>query len=556
MLRFLNPFARSGRRLSLRAILPFTPAVVGLLAILLAAPPLWEYSNSPSFCGLTCHTMPPEYSTYLISPHSRVLCVDCHIGRDLLIVQFMRKAGHLRLIVDTVLQNYELPIRTAEMRPARETCELCHSPEKFSDDSLRIIHRYENNRTNDPYSIYLLMHTGGGSQREGLGRGIHWHIENKITYIALDPEEQEIPWVRVETPDGQSVEYHAINSPVDTQNLSRYEIHEMDCITCHNRISHLVKTPDRAVDTALYLGDLSAEIPFIRTRAIELLSVPYNSMDEAVEAFASLGPYYRDNYPEFYAEGQPLVAEAIALLERLYRESNYPEQKLNWNTHPNNIGHRDSPGCFRCHDGQHFSSDGQVIRLECNLCHSIPQIVRPAQIEPKLPLTTGIEPASHLDSTWISRHRTVFDATCSNCHTTTNPGGIDDRSFCANSGCHGVEWKYAGFNAPGLATMLGIYQVEPVPLLEDFEGQPTYAILQPFFTHECGGCHGPVPSKGLRLTDYVSLMAGGEDGVVVIPGNPEQSLMIQVLSTGHFAQPTEHQMDLLTQWIASGAPEN
>ncbi|MCC6612813.1 MAG: NapC/NirT family cytochrome c [Anaerolineae bacterium] len=540
---------------SLRRLLPFALVALGVLAILLAAPPVWEYSNSPTFCGLTCHTMPPEYSTYLISPHSRVPCVDCHIGRDLLLVQFFRKAGHMRLLVDTVLENYELPIRSAEMRPARETCELCHTPEKFSDDSLRVIETFENNRTNDPYDIYLLMHTGGGSEREGLGRGIHWHIENEISYIALDPEEQEIPWVRVETPDGQVTEYNAINSPIDTENIDQYEIHEMDCITCHNRISHFLQPPNRAVDEALSQEDISTDIPFIRTRSVELLSASYTSTEQALQTFESLDEYYRDNYPDFYAEGQQKVQDAISVLKALYTDSNYPEQLLTWNTHPNNVGHRDSPGCFRCHDGEHFSTDGQVVRLECNLCHSIPKVVRPGEIEPMLALTTGIEPSSHLDSTWISRHHTAFDQSCSNCHTTTNPGGVDDQSFCSNSACHGSAWTYAGFDAPGLASVLGIYQVSAEPLLEDFEGDPTYTVLQPLFTQECGGCHGPVPSKGLRLTDYESLLAGSESGPVVVAGSPDESKMIQVLTSGHFAQPTEHQMDLIRQWIANGLPE-
>ncbi len=34
------------------------------------------------------------------------------------------------------------------MRPARETCERCHFPEKFSDDSLRLIRRYEDDENN------------------------------------------------------------------------------------------------------------------------------------------------------------------------------------------------------------------------------------------------------------------------------------------------------------------------------------------------------------------------------------------------------------------------
>jgi nitrate/TMAO reductase-like tetraheme cytochrome c subunit len=538
-----------------KVILPFS-IVGGLLVLfLLAAPPLWEYSNSPVFCGTTCHTMPPNFSTYLDSPHARVLCVDCHIGRDLLAVQFIRKTEHMRLIVDTLSGNYEYPIHASTMRPARETCERCHFPEKFSDDSLRVIKTFENNRDNEPLSIYLLMHTGGGSQREGLGRGIHWHIENPIRFIALDQRQQEIPWVAVELADGEVTTFNAVNSPIDTSNLEQYDIQTMDCITCHNRIAHLIDTPEKVVDNALDRGDIPRDIPFIRVRAVELLSETYPSNAAATRAFETLAAYYRDNYPEFYAEGQVQVEAAIALLNTVYSEISYPEQKLDWKTHPNNVGHDSSPGCFRCHDGQHFSEAGEVIRLECNLCHSIPQIVRPTDIEPAIPIATGLEPTSHLDSTWIARHHNVLDPTCANCHDTADPGGISDTSFCSNSGCHGNKWVYAGFDAPGLAAMLGNYQFEPEPLLEDFTGTPTYTVLEPLFVQQCAGCHGPVPSNELRVTNFADLMAGGINGPVIVPGDPEASRIVQVIADGHFAQFTSHQLDLLRQWIAAGVPE-
>ena len=540
-----------------RQLMPFVVLGGALLVALLAIPPAWEYSNTAQFCGTTCHTMPPEYATYQISPHARVPCVDCHIGRDWIAVQFSRKIGHTRLVAATLFDEYEYPIQAGEMRPARETCERCHSPEKFSSDSLRQIQRSSNNRENSPYDIYLLMHTGGGSEREGLGYGIHWHVENVVEFITTDgsPNGQEIPWVRVTDADGQQTVYAAINSPLDTANLGQYPLYEMDCITCHNRISHFVAPPDRQVDSALDQGDISRDIPFIRARAVELLSVRYVSFEEANRAFSTLDGYYRENYPEFYAEGQGLVRAAIDRLQTIYEESNFPEQRLYWETHPNNVGHTGSPGCFRCHDGQHFSETGQVIRLECNLCHSIPQVVRSDQIEPIIPITTGIEPVTHLDSTWITRHHNVFDATCANCHTTGNPGGIDNSSFCSNSACHGTEWTYAGFDAPGLATMLGIYRFEPEPLLAEFDGDPTYNILQPLFVQQCAGCHGAIPTKGLRLIDYASLMTGSESGAVVVPGAPDESLMLEVLEGGHFARLTDHQMALLRQWIADGAPE-
>ncbi len=555
MKRLRSLFSPPGSPFRRRAL----PFLIGggllFVAVLLALPPAWEYSNSAQFCGTTCHTMPPQFKTYLASAHARVPCVDCHIGRDLILIQALRKSGHMRLIAATLLDNYEYPIRVSEMRPARETCELCHFPEKFADDSLRVIPHFDNNRQNDPYSVYLLMHTGGGTKRVGLGKGIHWHIENKISYIATDNSEQEIPWIRVQMVDGKTIDYNAINSPIDTNNLQNYTIRQMDCITCHNRISHQIETPAEIVDTSLAQGALPSTIPFIRTRAIELLSGNYPSAEDASRAFKTLDQYYRDNYPDFYATGSTEVSKAVAVLNDVWAQNNFPEQLLDWKTHPNNVGHLNSAGCFRCHDGQHLSKDGQIVRLECNLCHSIPQVVRPGKIEPLLPLTTGLEPASHLDSAWISKHSTTFDASCANCHNVKNPGGTDDSSFCSNSQCHGIRWRFAGFDAPGLATVLGIYQVQPEPLLEKFTGKPTYQVLQPLFLQQCGGCHGPVPSKGLKLIDYQRAMAGSSAGPVITPGDPDNSKILEVLTKGHFAKLTAHQLELLRQWIADKAPE-
>jgi nitrate/TMAO reductase-like tetraheme cytochrome c subunit/mono/diheme cytochrome c family protein len=553
--RFFSPPPESSR---LRRYGPVGLLVAVPVFILLAIPPAWEYSNTAEFCGTTCHTMPPEYNTYLVSPHARVPCVDCHIGRDWIAKQFIRKTGHLELIYKTVTGTYEYPIVVGKMRPARETCERCHYPQKFSDDSLREVQRFGDDEKNTPYALYLLMHTGGGTAREGLGQGIHWHIENKIEYIVTDKEEQEIPWIRVNTADGKTVEYVAAGSSIDTDNLDRYKIHEMDCITCHNRISHLIPTPRNVVDEALFRGDLSADIPYIRAQAVEVLSQGYESPDKAEESIAQLDTYYQETYPEFYAANGEKIAAAITLLTQLYHENTYTDQKLDWQTHPDNIGHRDSPGCFRCHDGEHFDSEGTAIRLECNLCHSIPQIVRPDEIEPMLPLATGIEPSSHLDSTWIRRHHNEINETCANCHTVGNAGGTTDTSFCSNSGCHAVDWRYANFDAPTLAIELGIEQQPeaPQPPSAGAEGGPiTYQTLQPIFEQKCGQCHGATPTKGLRLTDYQSLMAGSDDGPVVVPGSPDESRIVIVQTARHFSQLSDEQLAWLRQWIADGAPE-
>ena len=530
-----------------------------VVVVLLAIPPAWEYSNSTQFCGETCHTMPPEYQTYLISPHARVPCVDCHIGRGLIIEQAIRKTGHMRLLWDTLTNNYEYPIHVSSMRPARDTCELCHFPEKFSDDSLRERQHYLENVENTPYSIYLLMHTGGGSSREGLGRGIHWHVENVVEYVATDSRDQDIPWVRVTNPDGTTTEYLDTGADFDPAALDDYTIQRMDCITCHNRISHHIEAPREIVDNALLRGDVSTDIPNIRYIAEGKLALSYESSEEAASSIEELSAFYEETYPDFYAENGALVAEAETVLLALWNENNFVEQELTWETHPNNIGHREWPGCFRCHDGQHYSTDEaeEAIRLECNLCHSIPLVVRPDVIEPMLSLTTGLEPESHLDSTWISRHHNEFDRSCANCHTVENPGGTSDTSFCSNSACHGVRWKFAGFDAPTLALEMGLLPDQPGEvLLSDIDPATlTYRDFQPLLEAECGACHGSNPTLDLQVTSYEGLLAGSRNGSVLDPGNTETSRIVAVLSDGHFGALTAGQLDLLRGWIAAGAPE-
>lgn len=549
-------FARTAEGASIRRrVLPYA-GILGFAIVLLAIPPAWEYSNSTQFCGESCHTMPPEYQTYLISPHARVPCVDCHIGRGLIIEQAVRKTGHMRLLWDTLTNNYHYPIHVSSMRPARDTCELCHFPEKFSDDSLRERQHYLENVENTPYSIYLLMHTGGGSAREGLGLGIHWHVENMVEYIATDDLDQDIPWVRVTDAFGTVTEYVDSAATFDPA-TGDYEIKQMDCITCHNRISHQIQTPREIVDGALTRGDISTDIPNIRYIAERPLSMPFERVEEAHETISDLESYYAENYPAFYAENEDTVQQAVDVLMAQWEENNFVEQELNWATHPNNIGHRDWPGCFRCHDGEHFSAEGEAIRLECNLCHSIPQVVAPDDIEPVLPLSTGLEPESHLDTTWISRHHNEFDRSCANCHTVTNPGGTSDTSFCSNSACHGVRWKFAGFDAPALAVEIGLLQELPTDDLLTGEEQLdlTYRELQPVLEAECGKCHGSNPTLDLRVTDYASLLAGSRNGPVVTPGTPDDSRIVNVLDDGHFGALTSSQLTLLSQWIADGAPE-
>jgi hypothetical protein len=507
--------------------------------------------------------MPPEYAAYQVSPHARVDCVDCHIGRGFIATRITRKAGDLEHVFDTVFTNYEFPIFAKKLRPARETCEKCHYPAKFSDDSLRQNISYLSDEDNTRISTYLALRTGGGSQREGLGLGIHWHVESEVYYIASDELEQTIPYVRVVKPDGTEKVYRALNSGLTDEQLKSMPESQMDCITCHNRITHNILPPEKAVDQALFRNLINPRTPYIRKIAVDVLSASYETDEQALEAIKNLPKKYAQEYPGSYDANKDEVEKAASVLAEIYVDTVFRVQKVDWTTHPNNIGHTQWAGCWRCHDGQHVADDGEAIRLECNLCHSIPQVVGPDVIEPILPLSTGQEPKSHLSTHWIALHNQSMDQTCQACHTTADAGGTSNTSFCSNSACHGTSWSFAQLDAPGLKEILEQERpptapTESAPTPEPVgAGGPTWdAQIGPMLAGKCLACHSAgVATAGLVLEDYASAMKGAAEGPVISPGDPDGSKIVQVQIDKHFANLASEELDLLIEWIKNGAPE-
>jgi nitrate/TMAO reductase-like tetraheme cytochrome c subunit/mono/diheme cytochrome c family protein len=562
----------------------FAPyGLLGLLtiAVLTSGTYAWEYTNSPAFCGESCHTMPPEFAAYQVSPHARVECVDCHIGGDFISQRITRKAGDVRHVTATLFSTYEYPIQAHNLRPARDTCEHCHYPAKFSDDSLRRIVEYLPDEDNTRQDIYLAMRTGGGSRREGLGRGIHWHVENEVWFVATDELEQDIPYVRVVDEDGEEDVYVALDSDLTLEELEGMEQQRVDCITCHNRISHSILPPERSVAQDIFRQKIDVDIPYIFETSVNLLSADYKTDEEAKEALLALPTYYAETYPAEYREYENEIRDASIALVDIYNDTVFRDQQVDWNTHPNNIGHRDWPGCFRCHDGQHINAEDEAIRLECNLCHSIPQVAAPRAIEPVLPLGSGIQPESHFSTHWLNLHRDAFDQSCQACHTVENPGGTDNSSFCSNSACHGTAWEYANLDAPGLADILPPIVLAtpepeeaepgaaPQPATEtpepelDLEaiiaaGELTYSgIISDLFTPMCTQCHTPdLLTGGLDLESYANMMQGSENGPVIVPGDAEASVMVQIQREGHFETFDDDQLEIVIEWINRGAPEN
>lgn len=470
---------------------PWPWIVGGLLTILIVLATVtvsataWEYTNSPQFCGTTCHTMPPEYLAYQVSPHARVACVDCHLGQDSILLTVPRKAREISHVVNALTKSYEPPIYVKNLRPARDTCEQCHNPDKFSSDTFVEIKRYASDELNTHTRNYMVIKTGGGSLREGLGRGIHWHIESQVYYYTDDRLKQTIPYVKEVAPDGKVTEFFDTEAglPPDFGKQVESQLHRMDCIDCHTRISHLFRSPSNAMDEALARGLLDSSMPYIKAEGTKILSEEYPSLDAGMRAVEDLEGWYKTNEPDYYAANTQKVQQAVIEIKGIFSQTVFPNLKVGWQTHPDNAGHREFPGCFRCHDGKHVSPQGQTVRLECNLCHSIPEVVASDDAAPVLSVDKPGEPESHKDSNWIARHRFVFDETCAGCHNVTNPGGTDNSSFCSNSACHASEWKFVGLNAPAVRQLVA---PPPVP----GSGQPR-PVPHPIGERtDCMLCHG------------------------------------------------------------------
>jgi len=331
------------------------------------------YMDSPEFCGQLCHSvMEPEYQAYVRSPHARVSCVDCHIGEGA--DWFVRsKASGLRQVWATVTGDFSRPIPTPihHLRPARETCEKCHWPEKFHGVRLLVRHVYRSDAKNTRVTNVVNLNVGGVNKRSGRYEGIHWHVapDVHIEYEALDPKRRVIGKVMLRQ-QGKETTYLP---PAKAKGGKVFERRVMDCVDCHNRPTHVYDAlPERAVDRALALGKLDRSLPYLRREAVALLREKVDP-DRAAQLFGSrLKSYYGKQHPEVARGKGEAIEKAGRELGWIYRRNIFPRLKIGWNTYPDHLGHRaTTEGCFRCHDDEHKSGKDQVIRQDCDLCHEV-----------------------------------------------------------------------------------------------------------------------------------------------------------------------------------------
>ena len=334
-----------------------------------------EYMDSQKFCGQTCHSvMDPEFVAYQNSPHSRVECVGCHIGPGA--SWFVKsKLSGVRQVFAVAFKTYSRPIPSPvkELRPARETCEQCHWPQRFSGDKFVVRRRYLADEKNTQQTTVLVLKLGGRTSNGAVGiHGRHIDATERIAYISTDERRQVIPRVSYRDDAGQTVEYDSTDVKVTPAELAKGEHRRMDCVDCHNRPTHAFELPERAVDRRIDLGLVSRDLPFVKKKAVELLKADYPSRSAAAEKIvASLADFYRTQYPEVYRDHRAAVESAAGAVRDAYLRNIFPDMKITWGTHPNNIGHEDFLGCFRCHDGNHVASGGKAIASDCDSCHNI-----------------------------------------------------------------------------------------------------------------------------------------------------------------------------------------
>lgn len=337
-----------------------------LLVSALGSYQTYVYTESNQFCGEVCHSvMGPEFTAYHRSAHAKVACVECHVGSGP--AWYVKaKLNGTRQLYDITFNKVERPIPAPvqNMRPAHDTCEQCHWPQKYSGSIVRTFARFLADDKNTAFTVRLLVNVGGGSPDHGPVGGIHWHmnIANKIEYYATDEQRQVIPWVRFTAQDGTSTVYRTSDFKGEPDPA---KIRSMDCLDCHNRPAHRYQTPNDAMDEAMDLGRIDARLPAIKRTAVDLLTKAYSTQDEAV---TSIDRALRAKYA-----GMRNLDTSVAAVEAVYRENFFPEMKADWSKYPDNIGHMDSVGCFRCHDGKHSVAGlGKLTpATDCNSCHTI-----------------------------------------------------------------------------------------------------------------------------------------------------------------------------------------
>ncbi|MDD5284715.1 MAG: NapC/NirT family cytochrome c [Desulfuromonadaceae bacterium] len=369
----------------------------------------FEFTESTTFCGELCHpVMTPEHTAWSNSPHAKVKCVECHVGPGAAWYVKAKISGMKQLyavLFHTYPETIETPIDN--LRPARETCEHCHWPEKFYVGRQKIFYHYASNEENTPRKVDMLIHIGGNPKNPNIN-GIHWHIGKEVTFIARDQKRLDIPYIAVKGLDGKLTEYSNIEKPLTKDEIAKGNKRLMDCTDCHNRPTHIYHSPSEEMDLNFVSNRIDRSLPFIKKVSVEILNRPYKTKEEGFATIANDIPaYYDKNYPKVAQEKGAAIKQAVERVKDIYERNFFPAMKVKWSTYPNYVGHFYTPGCFRCHDDKHKSADGRIISKNCKVCHDVLD-----QSQENIPLGKRITDFVHP----VDIGDELYKTNCSECH--------------------------------------------------------------------------------------------------------------------------------------------
>jgi nitrate/TMAO reductase-like tetraheme cytochrome c subunit len=347
------------------------------------------YMETPTFCGQTCHTvMKPEFTAYQNSPHARVACVSCHIGPGANWFVKSKLSGAWQVVSVTFnLYQRPIPVPVKALRPARETCEVCHWPQKFAGNRIRVIDKFTDDEQPKHPETVLMMKIGGGGSYDGI-HGAHMGPGVHITYATADPKRQTIPWVRYER-NGEATTFRS--DGLKEAALARMEHRTMDCIDCHTRPSHSYQLPERAIDARIASGAIDPTLPYVRKTALEIIKAAYPTTPDSERLIPRrFREFYQNNYPALWQSRQAAIERAAQAVLQAFSQNVFPEMRVRWGAYANNIGHTDYPGCFRCHDERAGDKGARTIPQDCNTCH---QLLAMEEESPKILADLGLAPA-------------------------------------------------------------------------------------------------------------------------------------------------------------------
>ncbi len=367
------------RRQREKLLFLMSTGAIGIILLVIGVYQIIEFMDSTAFCGRLCHeVMYPEYTTHQASPHSQVTCAECHVGPG---ADYMVKSklSGIPLIFTTIFDTFDRPITTpvANLRPARDTCEQCHRPKRFSGDLVRVHTTYLTDEQNTKQVDTRILRVGGGEI--GMAHDIHMLIGANVWYLAMDEKRLEIGWVGITNNQGELItEYMDPDKAAELIHTDPKRIESekrlMDCMDCHTRVTHIFRSPEELIDTAFTQGKIDDSLPFIKKEGLKALDPPNPSLAQAISKVEAIKGFYSTSYPELYVSEGRAIEEAVKELKEIARLTTFPDMKVTWETYIDNAGHQKSPGCFRCH-GKLVAITGdrkdEVIDARCNLCHYV-----------------------------------------------------------------------------------------------------------------------------------------------------------------------------------------